>query len=446
MPLTRAWPPFASGETGLPGRRVALLSVHSCPLAALGGKEAGGMNVYVRELARALGELGLPVDVFTRSQDPAIPRVVSLGDQARVIHVAAGPERPLPRADQLVHMGAFADAVMRFREAQELDYALIHGHYWLSGVAGLDLGRRLGRPVVQMFHTLGAVKNQVAGDTRDREPAVRLETETRVARAVDRLIAATPTERADLAWLAGADVDRIRVVPCGVDVELFQPGDGAAARQRLGLASGRLLMFVGRLTPIKGIETLLRALGRLRAHGEPDLRLVLVGGDRDEALDDERARLRRLSASLGVDGWVEFRGPQPQDVLPDYYRAADLCVIPSRHESFGMVALEAMASGATVVASRVGGLEATVHDGLSGVLVPEGDPESLAAIITGLLGDEPRRRALGRAAAAYARQFAWPEVARAVRAVYAETTPGVLDGTGPASRATRPLAASCAVR
>jgi D-inositol-3-phosphate glycosyltransferase len=416
--------------------RIALVSVHTCPLAALGGKETGGMNVYVRELARELARLDLEVDVFTRSQDPAIPCVVRLAPRARVVHVVAGPQRPLSRLATLRHVASFARGVEAWARAAGREYALVHGHYWLSGLAALDLGRRFAIPVVQMFHTLGAVKNAV--DAREREPAERLDAEARIAREADRIVAATPVERADLAWHCGADPERIRVIPCGVDLALFRPGDAAAARRRLGLDDEPVLLFVGRLAPIKGLETLLHALGRHKAAGARRARLLIVGGDRNERFDGERTRLRRLSDRLGIGSWVDFRGPQAQDALPDYYRAADLCLIPSRHESFGMVALEAMACGAAVVASRVGGLEATVQDGVTGILVPEGQVDALAAAIAALLGDASRRRALGRRAAAGARCFAWPHVARAVLDLYGELVPALraacpADRLGPAA-------------
>jgi len=407
--------------------RVAVLSVHTCPLAALGGKETGGMNVYVRELARELGRGGVEVDVFTRSQDPAIPEVVALGPAARVIHVPAGPARPLPREVLLAHVGAFVEGVEGFRRRERLEYALLHSHYWLSGVAALELRRRWGRPVIQMFHTLAALKNAVARSEAEREPDARVLAERRIAAAADRIVAPNPVERAHLARHYGADIERIRVIPCGVDLELFQPTDPRAARARLGLAAERVLLFVGRLAPIKGLTTLLRALAVARADGlgAADVRLVVVGGDKDERWDGERARLRGLAADLGVAAWVDFRGPQPQGALPDYYAAADICLMPSLYESFGMVALEAMACGVPVVGSRVGGLAVTVQDGVTGLLVPEGDAGALAAAIAGLLGDEARRRALGLRAVEWARQFGWPCIARAVGELYGELVPAL---------------------
>jgi D-inositol-3-phosphate glycosyltransferase len=417
-------------------RRIGLVSVHTCPLAALGGKETGGMNVYVRETARHLGRLGLPVDVFTRSQDPDVPRVVALDEGARVIHVEAGPQRAMTPAAMATHLGEFADGVAEFRRRSGVDYALLHAHYWLSGAVALELARRWGElPVVQMFHTLGVVKNALA-DERERVPRARLDAEARIAGRADRLVAATPLERADLAWYCGADVDRVRVIPCGVDLELFRPGDRSQARARLGLDAERVLLFVGRPTPVKGLEILLRALANLKADGFRDagLRLVIVGGDRDERRDDGRARLRALAGELGVGAWLDFRGPQPQPALPDYYRAADLCLVPSHHESFGMAALEAMACGAPVVASRVGGLATTIQDGVTGLLVPPRDEVALAAAIAALLADETRRSILGRQAARWAQSFAWASVTRMLLDVYEELVPDLRAAPVSASR------------
>jgi D-inositol-3-phosphate glycosyltransferase len=405
--------------------RLAVLSVHTCPLAALGGKETGGMNVYVREVSRELGRLGFHVDVFTRSQDPQIPEVVALGPGARVIHVPAGPARPLPRAAVAGHLGAFAERVDAFRRRERIEYALVHTHYWLSGLAGLTLADRWAAPLVHMYHTLGAIKNAVARGSGDTEPAERLSAEIRIAAAADRLVASNLVERADLAWHLGADPARVAVIPCGVDVDVFRPRDPLAARARLGLDAERVLLFVGRLTPIKGLETLLRALAVLKADGLGATRvtLLVVGGVKGDPTDS--ARLRRLAQDLGVGAWVDFRGPQPQNVLPDYFAAADLCVMPSRHESFGMVALEAMACGVPVIASRVGGLPVTVQDGATGLLVAEGDVGALAGAIVGLLRDKPRRLALGAQAVEWARRFAWPCVAKAIAELYGELLPAL---------------------
>jgi D-inositol-3-phosphate glycosyltransferase len=423
-------------------KRIGLISVHTCPLAALGGKETGGMNVYVREVARHLGRLGLDVDVFTRRQTPGVPTVVPLGPGARVVHIEAGPQRPVPPAEIVADLDEFIDGVAAFQRRTDTESALLHGHYWLSGLVAIELARRSrGIPVVQMFHTLGVVKNALADDPSEWVPQVRLDAEARVASQADRIVAATPLERAELAWYCGADDDRVRTIPCGVDVDLFSPGSAMAARARLGLDARWVLLFVGRPAPIKGLEVLLQALARLKADGfgRADLRLVIVGGEGDEGRDDERARLRAMADALGVGAWVDFKGPQPQPALPEYYRAADLCLVPSHHESFGMAALEAMACGAAVVASRVGGLATTIQDGVTGVLVPPRDEIALASAIASLLGDEPRRRTLGRLAARWAQSFAWPSVARALVDVYDELVPDLRGA------ATAPVSVNCAV-
>ena len=408
--------------------RIGLISVHTCPLAALGGKETGGMNVYVREVARHLGRLGLAVDVFTRSQTPGVPEVVPLGPGARVVHIEAGPQRPMPTVEIVTELAAFIDGVEAFQRRTPGGYALLHGHYWLSGLVAVELARRWGRtPVVQMFHTLGVVKNALADDPGEWVPHVRLDAEATVAGLADRIVAATSLERAELAWYCGAADDRVRTIPCGVDVDLFSPGSSAAARARLGLDAEWVLLFVGRPAPVKGLEVLLQALARLKADGlaRADVRLVIVGGDRDEGRDDERTRLRALADTLGVGAWVDFKGPQLQSALPDYYRAADLCLVPSHHETFGMAALEAMACGATVVASRVGGLATTIQNGITGVLVPPRDDAALAAAIASLLADAQRRRSLGRQATRWAQGYAWASVARALVDVYDELVPGL---------------------
>jgi len=427
--VTLAAPPRLGAAT-----RVAVLSVHTCPLAALGGKETGGMNVYVREVSRALGRLGLAVDVFTRSQDPGIPEVVPLGPRARVVHVPAGPARPIARAAVAAHLPEFASGVEAFRAREGVRYDLVHSHYWLSGLAGLDLRRRWDVPLVHMFHTLGAIKNAVAGDSGDTEPAERLAAEVRIAAAADRIVASNLVERAGLVWHVQADPARVAVIPCGVDVELFRPRPAAPARARLGVDAEHVLLFVGRLTPIKGLETLLRALAVLRSDGlaSARLRLLVVGGTKGEPGDS--ADLRRLARDLGVASWVDFRGPQPQDALPDYYAAADLCLMPSRYESFGMVALEAMASGVPVIASRAGGLTVTVQDGVTGRLVPEGDVAALALAVKGLLADDASRQALGARSVGWARRFTWPAVGRSIAELYAELLPAASGVAAGASR------------
>jgi D-inositol-3-phosphate glycosyltransferase len=396
-----------------------MLSVHTCPLAALGAKETGGMNVYVREVSRELGRMGIEVDVFTRSQDPAIKRVVSLAPGVRVVHLPAGPEAPMARESVHEHLDEFVDRLDAWRMAAGGDYDLLHAHYWLSGVAGLRLRARWGGPLLQMFHTLGRLKNSVTEAGREAEPEIRIVEEQRIVRGADLVIAANAVESDHLAWYYGAERRRIAVAPCGVDTRLFTPTDPAAAKAALDLPGRPLLLHVGRLTPIKGLEVLLQSMGLL-----PERPLLLVvGGDQDEPQNDHVTRLRGLVATLGLTDSVRFLGAQPQERLPLYYAAADATVMPSYYESFGMVALEAMACGSPVIASNVGGLRTTVRDGVTGFLVPDGDPGALAETLARLLADADLRWRLGREAVQWASQYRWPCVAEAVCRVYARFVP-----------------------
>lgn len=397
---------------------VAVLSVHTCPLAALGAKETGGMNVYVRQTARELGRMGVRVDVFTRSQNPTIPRVVALGPGARVVHLPAGPEAPMPREAVHRHLDQFAAGVEEFAREQGIRYDLIHSHYWLSGVAGLRLREAWGTPLVQMFHTLGRLKNAVAQSPAELEPSLRIDEEGRIVTQADRIVAANVVERAHMVWYYGARTDRIAVIPCGVDTELFQPMDPAKAKDLLELPPDPLLLHVGRLQPIKGLETLLEAM---TAVPEPAY-LLIVGGEQDEPENGHGAAMRQQVAALGLEKRVRFLGAQPQRRLRLFYAAAAATVMPSYYESFGMVALEAMACGSPVVASRVGGLTTTVQDGVTGRLVPEGDPAALAAAISGLL-EGPEGRRLGQQATRWAAEHRWPCVAEAVCRLYSDLRP-----------------------
>ncbi|HYB41449.1 MAG TPA: glycosyltransferase [Candidatus Methylomirabilis sp.] len=399
--------------------RVAMLSVHTCPLAAPGGKETGGMNVYVRETARELCRMGAHVDVFTRSQNATIPRVVEMGNGARVIHLAAGPAAPMPREEVHRHLDQFVTEIEAFRASEGLEYDLIHAHYWLSGVAGLALRQAWDAPLVQMFHTLGRLKNSVAHTAAEVEPELRISEESRLVAGADRIVAANVVERAHLVWYYGAAADRVAVIPCGVDTELFKPMAASTAKDLLELGPEPLLLYVGRLQPIKGLETLLEAMTRL----DGSVKLLIIGGDQDEPENGHGVQLRERVASLGLERRVRFLRAQPQRRLRLFYAAAEATVMPSYYESFGMVALEAMACGSPVVASRVGGLTTTVKDRATGHLVPEGDPASLARCLEGLLADRQERDRLGREATRWATEHRWPCVAESVCRLYSELQP-----------------------
>lgn len=402
--------------------RIAMLSVHTCPLATLGGKETGGMNVYVRELTRELGRRGIKVDVFTRMIDPDIAPVRDMGPNARVIHLKAGPPAPCDKNEIYNYLPQFIAGVEKFRAKENLRYDLVHAHYWVSGEAGVQLAERWGVPLVQMFHTLGQMKNQVAKTDLDREVGLRIETEMHVADLADRIVAPTSTERAQLAWYYGADPEKVSVIPCGVDTQLFRPRDQHASRQRLNLPCGRLLLFVGRIERLKGIDTLLESAALLIARpGYEDLRVLIVGGDLESNRDNaELERVQHRALDLGIRDRVDFLGPQPQAELPYFYSAADLTIMPSHYESFGMVALESMACGTPVVASRVGGLAQLVRDGETGILVPEEEPTALAMQIHATLQHDAEREAMGARAAEYARGFNWGTIADRVISLYDE--------------------------
>lgn len=403
-----------------------MISTHTCPLATLGGKETGGMNVYVRDLSRELGCRGMPVDVFTRWQNPDLPRISHLlGANCRVIHLPAGPVRPYDKNQVFYHLPEFVEGMLAFARKEGLTYHVLHSHYWLSGWVALALRKQWGTPVIQMFHTLGHMKNMVAQRAADKEPEVRIQVETEIMAQADWLVAANPLERMQMIRLYDADPVKIQVIPCGVNLNLFQPIPPAEARARLGLPEDhQMVLFVGRIEPLKGIDTLLRAMA-LVTRGCPNwqerLCVCIIGGDpADEpsVVNDEMDRLKQLRAELGIGELVVFMGAQDQDTLNIHYSAAEMVVTPSHYESFGMVALEAMACGTPVIASKVGGLAFTVQDGVTGFLVPEGDPEALADKISLLLHDSDLRQRLGAQATKWAQRYSWPIVASQIVALY----------------------------
>jgi D-inositol-3-phosphate glycosyltransferase len=407
--------------------RVAMLSVHSSPLARLGGKEAGGMNVYVRELARELGARGIPVDIFTRSQARNAPTVETIACGVRVVNLHTGPAAPYDKNLVLTYLPEFVSRVRCFADGEDISYDVIHSHYWLSGEAALRLRRSWGVPVVHMFHTLGAMKNSVARSKEESETGRRIAIERRLMREVDVVVAATALDKAQMVWNYGADAERVKVVPCGVDLRRFAPQPRLAARAAVGLpADETLLLCVGRMEPLKGMDALIRALALLRAGGQPwaaGLRVLLVGGEgetRPQQWNAEQRRLDALRRELGVAEQVRFLGAQPQEQLPAYFAAADVVAVPSHYESFGLVALEAMASGAAVLASNAGGLGLTIEDGQSGLLFPPDDHIALAGQIERVLASHTLDQTLRAGARRRAAEFAWPTITRRVTTIYEE--------------------------
>ena len=388
--------------------RVAMVSEHASPLAALGGVDAGGQNVHVAALSGAIGRRGVRVTVHTRRDSPALPRRVSMGGRVTVDHVEAGPPAAVPKDELLPYMARFADDLRDQWEMERPD--VVHGHFWMSGKAAVEAARPLGIPVVQTFHALGVVKRRHQGD-RDTSPPERVEIEKKILAEVDRVIATCTDEGFELIRLGG-DRRRVSTIPCGVDVHHFTP-EGPVDPRRPGLH--RLLALV-RLVERKGVGDVVAALPSL-----PDVELVVAGGPAADQLsrDPEARRLRSLSERLGVADRVELRGRVERSAVPPLLRSADLAVCVPWYEPFGIVPLEAMACGVPVVASRVGGLIDSVVDGVTGVHVPPRRPRRLASAARALLADPEHRGELGAAGTRRARaRYGWDGIAEATLDVY----------------------------
>lgn len=411
--------------------RIAMLSYHTCPLATLGGKDTGGMNVYVRDLTRELGRRGVGVDVFTRSQDEHVPHVLhDLGYGNRIVHIPAGAEVPLQKTELLEHLDTFVENILQFTFSKQLNYDLLHSHYWLSGIAGLELRERWGTPLIQMFHTLALMKNRVARDDEPGEPPDRVQGERRLLREADRVVAATQAELAQIQWLYQTGTENVVVIPPGVDTAHFYPIAIDEAREFMSMDDQtRMILYVGRIESLKGIDTLIKAMAKLQDEGFLAVKPVcvaIIGGEAgtsDEAISVEMARLQAIRLETGLDDIVKFLGKRDQDTLQYYYSAAEMVVVPSHYESFGLVALEAMACGTPVVASETGGLAFLVRDGETGFHVPAGNVEALADRIKELLTDEVLRLRMGKAAAAYARRYDWSLITDQVLDLYGTLVP-----------------------
>jgi D-inositol-3-phosphate glycosyltransferase len=374
------------------------------------------MNVYVRELVSALAQAGVQADVFVRRWDEESPEVVDVEPGFRVVHIDAGPpglaKEQLPDA-----VGAFADGVRDHLERLG-DVDALHANYWLSGVAGHRLKHDLDLPLVSTFHTLARVK----AETGDPEPERRVRAEADVIACSDAILASCTAEADQLVRLYGADPARVEIVPPGVDHAFFSPGDRAGARaalHHLQLGTGPVLLFVGRIQPLKGLDVAVRALAALR---RPDAVLVVVGGASGAEGDAEVTRIRGLVHELGVADQVRFVPPQPHHTLSSYYRAADVCLVPSRSESFGLVALEAAACGTPVVAAAVGGLRTLVDHGRTGFLVEDRDPAAFALLTERIISEPALSRALSDQASLRATGYTWSTAAARLRRIYGDIT------------------------
>ena len=401
-------------------RRIAVLSVHTSPLEQPGTGDAGGMNVYVVETSKRLASLGVQVEVFTRATSSDLPPVVELAPGVTVRHVTAGPFEGLSKEDLPAQLCALTSGVLRTEAQHEAGwYDVVHSHYWLSGQVGWLASERWGTPLVHTAHTLAKVKNLALAAGDAPEPLRRVIGEEQVIAAADRLVANTAEEARQLVELYDADVERVVTVAPGVDLEHFRPGEASGARTRLGVPPDAVvLLFVGRIQPLKAPDVLLRAAARMLAQ-DPGLRhrlvVAVVGGPSGSGLAEPEA-LQRLARELGIDDITRFESPTAgKDRLRDWYHAATVVAVPSHNESFGLVALEAQASGTPVVATDVSGLRTAVRDGISGLLVPGHSADDWASALTKAV---ELRDVLSPGAVAHASQFSWQRTAEGLLATY----------------------------
>ena len=395
--------------------RAAFISLHACPLAAPGRGKSGGMNVYVRQLASALGELGMKIDIFTREHSDVANRVETIGSNVRVIHINVG--EPDAHLDDLYDLlPDFLEQLNKFREEEGLEYDVVHSHYWLSSWVGRELSQELAIPHVVTFHTLSLIKMQSrAGEEEQSERSV---IETKVIATADRIIAFSPHERDAMARLYAADANKITLVPCGVDLEVFRPLNQKAVRSSLGLNGEKILLYVGRVEPIKGLDLLVETAAQMDS--EDGVRMIVVGADVNG--DREMDRVRQLAREKDLEDKIDFVGQVDHDDLPLYYNAADVCVVPSYYESFGLVALESMACGTPVVATRVGGLSTIIHHGRTGYLKSWRCPEAFANSVEMIISSNGLQQSMGEAARKRAEGMGWDNAAALISVEYSALT------------------------
>jgi D-inositol-3-phosphate glycosyltransferase len=394
--------------------------MHTSPTASLGQNGNGGLNVYVREVCNAFSERGIATDIFTRKQSPDDPMVESLAPLSRVIYLPAG--RDLDKYSLYNEVPGFAAAIGELAAREQVQYDLLYSHYWLSGEVACLLRPELAARWAHTAHTLGLVKNRTLASGARPEPGLRIRVEGEIAQQADLLIVSTADEGDDLINSYKADPDRVFVVPPGVDLATFQPIDRSEARRKIGYESGRLLLFVGRLERLKGVEVAIRALAMLRDREHDDVRLIVLGEDSRDGDESEKERLKAVASMVNVRDRVDFLGSVAQHELPYFYAAADACVMPSYSESFGLVALEAQACGCPVVASGVSGLRSVVRDEVSGYLIDGHDPAVYAERIGRLLADSELAQQMGRRGRLLAQRFSWTRTADRLECLFERET------------------------
>jgi len=390
--------------------------MHTSPTASLGQNANGGLNVYVHEVATAFSDRGIATDIFTRQQSPDDPAIEPLAELSRVIYLPAG--RGLDKFSLYNEVPAFASQVLDFAEREGMSYDLLFSHYWVSGEVACLLRPHLASGWAHVAHTLGLVKNRSLAAGARPEPPLRIRVEAEIAQQADLLIASTADESAELVQTYGAVPERVFVVPPGVDLSVFQPVDRDEARRKIGYGPGRLLLFVGRLERLKGVEVAIRALALLRDRNHDDVRLLILGEDSKDGDEGEKDRLKAVAADVGVRDRVDFLGSVAHHELPYFYSAADVCVMPSYSESFGLVGLEAQASGRPVVGSDVSGLRSVIRDQVSGYLIAGHDPAEYAERIGRLLEDPELAQQMGRRGRLLAQRYSWTRTADRLRELF----------------------------
>jgi D-inositol-3-phosphate glycosyltransferase len=399
-------------------RRIAVISMHTSPTASPGQNANGGLNVYVREVCSAFSDRGIATDIFTRRQSLDEPAIEQLADLSRVVYLDAG--RGLDKYALYDEVPGFATQVLDFAEREQISYDLLFSNYWLSGEVACLVRPQLAPGWAHIAHTLGLVKNRTLAAGARPEPPLRIRVEGEIARQANLLIASTADESAELVHAYGADPDRVFVVPPGVDLSMFQPIDRGEARRKIGYGPGRLLLFVGRLERLKGVEVAIEALALLRDRKHEDVRLLILGEDSRDGDESEKDRLKAVATTLGVRDSVDFLGSVAHHELPFFYSAADVCVMPSYSESFGLVGLEAQACGRPVVGSDVSGLRSVVRDEVSGYLIDGHDPAAYAERIGRLLADPELAQQMGRRGRLLSQRFSWTRTADRLQELFEE--------------------------
>jgi D-inositol-3-phosphate glycosyltransferase len=402
-----------------------MISFHTCPLASWEGKETGGMNVYVLELSKELARQGIAVDVFTRSQDDHVPHVVQVSPLFRVIHLPAGPEKPVPKKQLVQYLPEFVHNYLQFVKRHDIHYDVMHCHYYLSGLIGLEIARQSGTclPMIMSFHTLALMKNLVARDELEREERERIDAEFQLVGEVDGIIAPSQSDRSYLQYLYQADDKRVVVIPPGVDLDNFKPINRQAAKARLGMnPDEQIILFCGRIEPLKGIDMLLYAM-KIMVEKKPELKVSLwiIGGDVSQPpaqWSGELRKLEKLRHLLKLTPLVHFAGQQLQEVLPYYYNAADVVVIPSHYESFGMAAAEAMACGVPIITTNVAGISNLLEEKHELLITSVNNPLLLASQMELLLTDRHKHDQVSKAVYQTVKDLNWKNVTDCIVRVY----------------------------